>query len=131
MEIKWNFKIKLKEDSLEKAEKSLGAEFPKDLREFIEKNNAASPDKSIIMLNGCERVLDAVLSFNDEETEATTFKSVFRAIGNKQLIPFAGDPFGNYFCYSLRNGKIAYYHHEEQCVDETDYTLETFIDNLH
>lgn len=127
----WKFKIDLKTEDFDKINEMTGIEIPLDLKEFIIKFNAASPEKDSINVNGIERVLDAVLSFNLEESEATTFISVFKSIDSKQWIPFALDPFGNYFCYSLERNNISFFDHEENRMIETEYSLDEFIERLY
>lgn len=131
MSIRWSYKIKLEDESLNFVEKKIGRKIPTDLKEFIYENNAASPDKCCIMVNGNEKVFESVLSFNENEKEAATFESAYRAIGNPLVIPFGADPFGNYFCYSLKTKKIAFYDHEKNEVKGTQYYLNTFIDSLY
>lgn len=129
---KWNFKIKLNDDlTWDRFEKITGYVIPKDLKDFIEKNNASSPEKNCVDINGVERVLNDVLSFNEEEVDATTFKTAYKIMAYKYIIPFARDPFGNYFCYSIETHKIMFYLHEENVLQKTNYSLQKFIDNLY
>lgn len=127
----WRFKIDLKMADLNKISEIIGIEIPIDLKEFIIKFNAASPEKDCINVNGIERIVDAVLSFNLEESEATTFLSVFKSMDNKQWIPFAIDPFGNYFCYSLVKNNISFWEHEENRMIETTHSLDEFVEMLY
>ena len=132
MSVKWSFKIDLNDNmTWERVEKATGESMPKDLKTFIEDNNAASPDKSCITINKDERVVDSILSFNEKESEAATFKSAYKSVGKKQMIPFAIDPFGNYFCYSLKTNKIVFYHQEGSVLEETNYSLKKFVDSLY
>ncbi len=129
---KWRFKIELKNETVfSEIEKSMSRAFPSEIKEFIRDYNAASPDLNRVLINGSERILDAILSFNKDETEAVMFKSAFKAVGNKNLVPFATDPFGNYFCISLDKSKVVYYTHEEQKCEATEYSLKDFIDKLY
>lgn len=128
----WNYKINLKDESVfNSIAKAYSCEFPSELKEFIIEHNASTPDANCVDINGIERVYDETLSFNDEETEASTFASASEAVDSHLYIPFAKDPFGNYFCYSIEKNTISFYSHEEQEMDDTNMRLEEFIDSLH
>ena len=132
MSTNWNYKIDLKDDNVfNTIAKEYDCEFPEDLKDFIIERNATTPDANCVDINGIERVYDETLSFNEKETEASTFASASEAVENHLYIPFAKDPFGNYFCYSIESNTISFYSHEEQEMDDTDLSLEEFIDALH
>ena len=69
--------------------------------------------------------------FNEKEVDAMTFISAFQAINDNSFIPFAIDPFGNFYCFSLKNHTIVYYEHEEKNVTETEYSVEQFVESLY
>ena len=128
----WNYKIELKnEDVFDEIAKIVKKPFPDDLRSFVMEHNAASPEKNCIDINNVEHVYDETLSFNKEEDEVLTARFVMDTIDCDGYIPFARDPFGNYFIYSVDSGLIAYYMHEEQTIDETKMSLEEFVNGLH
>lgn len=128
----WRFKIELKqEDVFDKIQERIGKKFPDELRNFIIKYNAASPDENCIVINGVERVVNTVLSFNEIDTEAITYMSVAKVINKKSLIPFAADPFGNYFCYSLEKKEVVFFNHEEQTFEESGDSLQEFVNKLY
>lgn len=132
MSNKWRFKIDLKDEEIfRRIEKVIGKEVPEEIKIFVKNYNAASPDLNCVIINGRERIVDSVLSFNCDETEAITFQSAFNAINNDSWIPFAADPFGNYFCYSLETNVVGYFEHEEQKIDKTGYTLKEFVQKLY
>ena len=128
----WKYRIELKTfDVFENISKRINVDFPSDLKDFIIKNNAASPVHDRIHINGVERVYGETLSFNTEEIEATTYYAVAEIVDNTKYIPFALDPFGNIFCYSIANNRIAFYDHEEQKIEITGLDLKTFISLLY
>ena len=132
MSNKWLFKIDLQDESVfEKYEKDYHMVFPSELKVFVEDNNACSPELNIVELNDIERVYDETLSFNAHEEEAVTFDSAMKAVNRKECIPFARDPFGNYFCYYTANATICFYNHEEDSIENTDISFQAFIDSLH
>ena len=128
----WNFKIALKDIGIFSAiSKEYKIVFPDDLKAFIIENNAASPEANCVDIDGVERVYDETLSFNEDELDASTFKSSMNALGKNDFLPFAKDPFGNYFCYCLNTNTIAFYDHEEDKIINTDYALKAFIEGLY
>ena len=128
----WKYKIDLKDESVfDVLATTCNALFPQDLRSFIIEHNAACPEKNRILIDNSERIFETVLSFNKYEAEAT---SVFAMIGDDSfngLIPFGLDPFGNVFCYSVSDGIVVYWEHEENISHKTNHTLNSFIDNLY
>ena len=55
-------------------------------------------------------------------------------IQNKELIPFAKDPFGNYICLSLKDGTVRFWDHEDHetgTAAMAGRNLQDFIENLH
>lgn len=132
MSIVWKYKIALDDEKcFDKYEKEYDVVFPLELRNFILENNAASPNRDCIMIGDKERVVDTILSFNEYEEEATTFSDVYKIMENKKAIPFAADPFGNYYCYLTDIGRICFYDHEESVYYPTEYTLARFIEALY
>ena len=50
---------------------------------------------------------------------------------DKNLLPFAIDPFGNYICYQLNEKQIVYWDHENDAVTTTGKSLKEFIESLY
>lgn len=129
--MEWLFKIELKDQKVfEDIEKKKNIEFPDDLKQFIIDYNGASPRQRKIDINGRQRIYNNTLSFNENENEATTYND-FDGIIEGDYIPFAMDPFGNAYLYSLSNKKVAFYDHEEDDIEESDFSLHDLIENLH
>ena len=127
----WRFKIDLiDQDIFREISIQYGMEFPVDLKEFIIHNNAASPVKNGIDIRGTEKVYSETLSFNKIESDATTFSEINNTFSNRSYIPFAIDPFGNIFCYSLKTGFISFYDHEEDTIMDTNMNLKVFLESL-
>lgn len=132
MSVIWKYKIDIVDDKcFADYEEKYGISFPDELRNFIIDNNGASPDKNCILINDEECVVDFILSFNKDEEEAVTFEDVYKSMKDKIQIPFALDPFGNYYFYSLDNGKIGFYNHEEDEYYISDLSLDDFIESLY
>ena len=129
---KWSFKIELTDKKVfDKYEKQFGIIIPQDMRQFIIENNAANPSLNLVMLDGIERVLDSVLSFNEKEDDAVTFAQIFRTLKNANNIPFAMDPFGNVFCYNTIDNVVVFYNHEVNRFERTNMGFKKFISSLH
>lgn len=131
MSVSWKYKIELvDENAFDIYESKYNILICKELRRFIKEHNAASPNCDCIIINGTERVFDAVLSYNQEEKEATTFEVAFAAVHNDKFIPFANDPFGNFFCINEEEC-ICFYDHEEGIWSETDIKLKDIEQQLY
>ena len=128
----WKFKIDIKDEGVfDKIAEEYNFIFPDDLKKFILNHNAASPEKKYVVIEGAERVYDETLSYNKDEIEASTFISAMKSIENVEYLPFAKDPFGNYFCYSIVTDKISFYDQDEGDFTNTDYSLDDFISALY
>lgn len=132
MENNWKYKIDLKTNGVfDSISKKYGISFPEELKQFIIERNAASPDNDCVDINGVEHVYTETLSFNENDTEGTLVFPIMDLFDVKKVIPFARDPFGNYFCFSLEKGTIIYYEHEEQTYEDSGLNLSEFLQNLH
>ncbi len=132
MDITWKYKIEVKDpDIFNKIEKTQGVKFPEELKDFILKNNGATPSKYNFMLGADEKVLGAVLSFNENEKDTDTVFTALYSINDKNLMPFAIDPFGNYICYTLNSKEIVFWDHENNITESTHKGLESFLESLY
>lgn len=131
MENNWKYKIELRDSSVfDKLAKLFGTSIPEDLRAFVIECNAAYPENNHILIEQNERIFQAVLSFNEYETEATSVFDLIDGSPVDSAVPFGLDPFGNVFYYSLADGKVLYWEHEENSVSRTEYSLDSLIANL-
>ena len=112
-------------------EKFRGILIPEELKNFVAEHNAATPSRHHFMVGATERVFGAVLSFEKNETEADTVYPALEAVEDKNLLPFAIDPFGNYICYQLNEKQIVYWDHENDAVTTTGKSLKEFIESLY
>ena len=81
-----------------------------------------------------EHLFSDVLRFDSGETRKVTAYDAMEEIQNKELIPFAKDPFGNYICLSLKYGTVRFWDHEDHETGTTAMAgrnLQDFIENLH
>ena len=132
MGIAWKYKIDLVDKNVfSEIEKSRGIMIPSELKELIIEGNGATPEKYNFMVGNVERVLGAILSFNKNEQDTDTVYTALKAIENKNLFPFAIDPFGNYICLDLSSGEIVFWNHETGVVDSTGKQLNAFFEGLY
>lgn len=64
-------------------------------------------------------MLGSILSYNEDDKEADDVYTAMQSIHNQQLIPFAIDPFGNYFCISGDSHTVVFWDHEEGTITDT------------
>lgn len=133
--MEWNYKIDLVDESIfMEIGKARGITFPNALKDLIKEANGATPAQYHFMIGATEHVLGAVLSFNKDEADTDTIFTALEVVEDKDLIPFAIDPFGNYICYSLKNGAIVFWDHENEGddgVSSTGKNLTAFLENLY
>lgn len=132
MDILWKYKIDVTDRHIfEELEKERNIVLPDDLKVFIMESNAATPSKYRFMVGTIERVLGAVLSFNKGEEDADTVFTALSVIEDKNILPFAIDPFGNYICYLLKENEVAFWDHETGKVSLTGSDLKEFLEKLY
>ena len=54
-----------------------------------------------------------------------------RGFEDKNLMPFAADPFGNYICFDRNEGKVAFWDHETNASSSTGQTMSAFLEGLY
>lgn len=132
--MKWNYKIDLKDESVfSEIEKDREIKIPDDLKEMIKEGNAATPEKYKFMTGSTEHALGAVLSFNKNEQGTDTVFTALQTIRDKNLLPFAIDPFGNYICLDLKKNIVVFWDHEfdQNNIYSTEMNLKNFFEKLY
>ena len=128
----WKYKIDVANPNVfSDIEKKYGIVIAEELRALILTANAATPSKYNFMLGATERVVGAILSFNEGETDTDTVYTALSTMEDKALVPFAIDPFGNYICYSNKDNKVVFWDHETSVVSSTEKGLSEFLDSLY
>lgn len=123
MECKYIKPIK-NQDAIELFQEQLGFKLPHEYISFIKINNGGRPDLNVIVLkSGVEKVVNKFLSFNESDKE-----NIFSAKGrteedDKELVPFAVDPAGNYYCF--KRDEVFFYNHED---GELQFAADSFSD---
>lgn len=132
MDITWNYKIELSNDAVfSDIEEEYGIVIPEEVRNLIKEYNAATPSKYNFMVETAEKVLGAILSFNKEDNDVDTVFTALDVIEDKNLIPFAIDPFGNYICYDVKVCEVIFWNHETDENVSTGKNLEQFLESLY
>lgn len=132
MDIKWKYKIDLNDENVfSLIEEERGITIPKLLKDIIIDGNAATPEKYRFIIGSTERVLGAILSFNKGEKDTDTVFTALRVIEDKNLLPFAIDPFGNYICMNLSENEVVFWDHETGNVFDTEKDLNDFFEMLY
>lgn len=128
-ELTWKLAKPLANDTaIKKLEKIIERSLPTDYVECVMKNNAGYPSlKKFDTVSSAAHICNNLLSF-DEKKEVNIFniyESLVASTGNKMLLPFAADPFGNYVCFDFlgETVKVVFWLHE---TDETELICATF-----
>lgn len=128
----WKYKIDVvNQNVFSEIEKKYGITIPEELRALILMANAATPSKYNFMLGTAEKVVGALLSFNEGEPDTDTVYTALSIMEDKSLVPFAIDPFGNYICYSNNDNKVVFWNHETGEISSTGKELSDFLDSLY
>ena len=128
----WKYKIDVEcECVFEEIESKYGIKFNGELKSFIIEHNAATPEKYHFIAGTKERVFGAVLSVNNGEADTDSIYTALESVTDKEIIPFAIDPFGNYICYSENEKSVVYWNHETETKTSTGLDLNDFISSLY
>jgi hypothetical protein len=105
-------------------EKLHSVSLPPVYKDFIKRHNYTMPNPNQIMVSGLgQKVVSLMLSFNSDDT--VNMQDTYEYFEDKDLIPFAEDPGGNFFCFS--NHKVVFWEHEEDKIYPVADTFEDFL----
>ena len=110
--------------------------FPNDFIEcIIENNSGYFVQKKIKTKFENIRICNNFLNFyeNDKISIFYVYKDVFFEREIDRLIPFAQDPFGNYFCFDFSDSSmsVVFWEHESSKKEYICNTFTEFINNLY
>ena len=132
MNMIWKYKIDLvNEKVFSEIENERKINIPNELKTFIIENNAATPSKYKFIIKGTEKVFGAVLSFNHGEKNTDSIFTALDIIEDKNILPFAIDPFGNYICYNISEKQIVFWDHETNITSSTEKNMQEFLTSLY
>ncbi len=128
MEIKYIKPIQ-DENVIERFANENGISFTQDFKEFFMVNNGGRPSLNTCLLeNGDEKVVNAFLSFNECDKENIYNARRIIAEINEELIPFANDPGGNYYC--LLESAVVFFSLEDEEVYAVADSFAMFLKGL-
>jgi len=120
---------------LEKFSKQFRVTFPTKYLELAKAGIEEPFEKQLVMTKkGNERVIDNFVSFNEDTYSIFDVTDwIHDDVGFANLIPFASDPFGNYFCFdkSTNPMKIVWWFHETDDIEEISDDFDQFIASLY
>ena len=120
-EIKWRRPGKeLFPEEIQDVERLLNKRFPEDYKVVVKLYHGCSVIPYCIDVNQVERVFGRLLPFvkSDDEFIVSIFETIKENLG-KEMIPFAMDPSGNYFCFRYAGDKsqVVFWNHEDKSVE--------------
>ena len=112
-------------------EKKYSFQFPESLKNFLLKNNGGIPEKTLLVKKGINFLIDKLLSvkYGKYNTYESTLDSIADIIPS-YTIPFAIDPFGNYFVFKKKINSIFFLDMEDVTLTSLNKDFKTFIDAL-
>lgn len=127
--MKWKYKIKLNNQNIfEKIERDRNVKLPNALTDLVIEANGATPEKKLIKIAGEERVLSAILSFNEDD--ADSYFQFCDCVNDNNMIPFAIDPFGNVFFVGCEDSIVYYWNHDERVIDKSGIRIDELEEEL-
>ena len=127
--MKWKYVKKLEDiNELKNFEFENGCQIPSYLRKCIINYNGGRPERKVFDTAVSKgRMIKKLLSLNygDVENIWDAYKCMQQE--DRDLIPFANDPGGNFICFNKDSGEIYLWLHE---TDTVEYVAESFEDFL-
>lgn len=130
--IEWK-RVKPLQHTIEEFEQEHSLSVPGALRKLIESHNGGRPSQNVTKTAlGTEVEVKVLLSFNREDPE-----TIYNVIGyfkqhfNGELLPFASEPSGDYFCVKLNDESIVYWEQETNEISKVADSLSEFLSGLY
>lgn len=129
--MKWKYKTSLEDENVfDEIENEYQRKISSNLRKLIKEANDATPEKYKVKIGKDEKILGGILSFNKNDKDTDTVFTALEAVNDKKLMPFAIDPFGNYFCVK-RFDVVVFWNHETGKITSAKKDLQSFISSLY
>lgn len=127
----WKYGKKVNLSVFEAIQENFNIVFPKEYKDIVLNNDGATPSPRII--NGT--LINNFIPVNPEETyNISKSCETLKANIPTNVIPFAQDAFGNYFCFDFRKNKgnpsILFYDHETDNSDSLSIICNSFVEFL-
>src|SRR5699024_2600155 len=141
-DLQWEFSSDpITEGDIQAVGEKLGVIFPKDYVQTAKKHHGGYPEPNRFMVEGVERVLGVLYSFDPEHEDGDllTNNEDYRDEHGipKQVVIFGEDPAGNFPCFDFRKDpkqpSIIFWNHEREGGDPkvVTHTFEDFLLMLH
>lgn len=129
----WKYVKELKKvDSVNVFEKIHSINLPNDVISCITTNNGGRPDRKVFDTNLSKgRVFKSLLSFNDNDIETIYDAYNIMAKENRNLIPIASDPGGNYICFDTKQKNMVLWLHETGKSELIAQSFTEFLNKLY
>jgi len=111
-------KPQITDADIKNSEQQLNIKFPEELKEYYKINNGGHSEVNLFELNGNGYKINEFLPLKyGDDTIESTYKEAFvdNSLMPKDLVPFAADAGGDYFCFSIKEneyGNIYFYESE-------------------
>lgn len=116
-DIQWNFpKSKINNVHLDLLERKLDVRLPIEYRELMKFKNGARPSKKVIQMEIEEKIIKSFLPVHSTKGSVYEAANWLKDYLPPHSIPFANDPFGNFFLFcsnsSTERPYIYFWNHE-------------------
>ena len=135
-EITWKYGGPVSEEDVGSVEANLAVVLPSDYRAFVREHNGARPRPNAVEIPGKrEVVMEGLLRLDSGARESVNSAALaLRKRGDRNLVPFGRDPFGNLFCfqYSGRSvSEVVFWDHENGSASSICKTFSDLVGLLH
>lgn len=133
VKIDWKFEKAVATDRvLAQLETHFHISLPEAYKQLVKQHNGARPRQNVLkFLDGKERVVKTFLTVHLTKGGIKDVSEWLKSQLPDELLPFASDPFGNYFCFHYRKPNtepsISFWHHETQ---QGEFVADSFIEFL-
>lgn len=128
--ITWKYVKPLEnQNSVSELEKNIGISLPLDIQQIFQKYNNGRPSLKLFDTSKeveCE--FKKLLSLNTSDAE-NIYDFLKLESKFKELVPIASTPSGNLIC--LYDGKIVYWNHELDSIEELSNSFTNFLEKLY
>ncbi|MCT8137670.1 SMI1/KNR4 family protein [Anaerobacillus sp. CMMVII] len=136
VKIDWKFEKAVATDRiLAQLETHFHVSFPEAYKQLVKQHNGARPRPNVIKTTaGKERVIKTFLTVHPTKGGIKDVSEWLYGQLPDDLLAFASDPFGNYFCFHFRTPEtepsISFWHHETQHGEVVADSFREFLGKL-
>ena len=132
----WRFeKAPATDRVLEQIEKHLFITLPSSYKNLVKVHNGGRPRPNVVRINdGTERVIKTLLTVHPTKGGIRDVYDWLKDQLPEKCIPFASDPFGNYFCFhyakSTDEPTIIFWNHEQKRPEVLATSFQHFLEKF-